>query len=166
MAQFPGSSDGLNPSQQLSLGWHESKALERNVSNPGPPSSRTSWETVLLALDQPTIRRPRAPIVGRRHEHWSTHSLSGGDVQTLAVCTRNSADGLAATWLRRCSLFRHSPGAPVPQSGSRRVEIGEAVAVPELPVVDPMARLDFVVLLRARGPNLAVPDPGGFDPLH
>src|ERR1044071_6575610 len=58
------------------------------------------------------------------------------------------------------------PGLPGSKGRSGRVEIQEAVPAPELFVVDPMAPLDFAVLLRPPGPNVPVPDPRGFDPQH
>ena len=58
------------------------------------------------------------------------------------------------------------PGLPVPQSCSGHLEVLEAVPAPKLLVIDPVAPLDFAVLLRPPGPNVPVPDPGGFDPEH
>ncbi len=55
---------------------------------------------------------------------------------------------------------------PASESVSGRFEVLEAVPPPELLVVDPMAPLDFAVLLRAPGPNVSVSDPGGLDPEH
>jgi len=40
------------------------------------------------------------------------------------------------------------------------------MAAPVLFVVDPMAPVEFAVLLRAPGPNVPVPDFGDFDPQH
>jgi hypothetical protein len=57
-------------------------------------------------------------------------------------------------------------GLPGTQSSSVGAEIREAVPAPELFLIDPMAPLDFAVLLRAPRPNVPVPDPSGFDPQH
>src|SRR4030095_6001025 len=56
------------------------------------------------------------------------------------------------------------PGLPAPKGGSGRLEAREPLSAPELLLIDPMAPLDFAVLLRPAGPNVPVPDPGGFDP--
>jgi len=55
---------------------------------------------------------------------------------------------------------------PASESVSGRFEVLEAVPPPELLVVDPMAPLDFAVLLRPPGAIVSVADPGGFDPQH
>jgi len=47
-----------------------------------------------------------------------------------------------------------------------RLEVGEAVPVPELLLIDAVASLDFAVLLRAPGPDVPMPDPRGFDSQH
>jgi hypothetical protein len=68
---------------------------------------------------------------------------------------------------RRCvsSGSRHAvPGSPVTKGGGSRLEVRETLPAPELLLIDPMAPLDFAVLLRPAGPNVPVPDPGGFDP--
>jgi uncharacterized protein len=65
--------------------------------------------------------------------------------------------------VEHCALceFRESS-----KSSSGRLEVGEALPAPELLLIDPMAALDFAVLLGAPGPNVPVPDPGGFNPQH
>jgi len=55
---------------------------------------------------------------------------------------------------------------PASESVSGRFEVLEAVPPPELLVVDPMAPLDFAILLRSPGPNVSVSNPGGLDPQH
>jgi hypothetical protein len=42
----------------------------------------------------------------------------------------------------------------------------KALTAPELLLIDPMAPLDFAVLLGPSGPNVSMPDPSGFDPQH
>ena len=53
---------------------------------------------------------------------------------------------------------------PASESVSGRFEVLEAVPPPELLVVDPMAPLDFAVLLRAPGPNVSVSIPAASTP--
>src|SRR5215813_1401601 len=57
-------------------------------------------------------------------------------------------------------------GLPDSKPSCGRLEVGEAVPAPELLLIDAVAPLDFAVLLRASGPDVAMPDPSGFDPQH
>jgi hypothetical protein len=53
---------------------------------------------------------------------------------------------------------------PASESVSGRLEVLEVVPPPELLVVDPMAPLDFAVLLRPPGPNVSVAIPAASTP--
>ena len=55
---------------------------------------------------------------------------------------------------------------PAPKGGSGHLEVREALPAPELLLIDPMAPLDFAVLLGPAGPNVSMADPGGLDPQH
>ncbi len=74
--------------------------------------------------------------------------------------------GRCAPMERQGESFVVVSGLPVPNGCSGSLEVLEALSTPELLLVDPMAPLDFAVLLRAPGPNVPVPAPGGFDPQH
>src|SRR5712691_9822020 len=58
------------------------------------------------------------------------------------------------------------PVLPAPKGSRSCLEFLEALPAPELLLIDPMAPLDFAVLLRPSGANVSVADPGGFDPQH
>ena len=64
---------------------------------------------------------------------------------------------------RQGEAFVVVPGLPVSKGGRGDLKVREALAPPELLLVDPMAPLDLAVLLRAPGPDVPVPDPGSFD---
>ena len=56
--------------------------------------------------------------------------------------------------------------SPSAEGRPRRLEVREALAPPELLLIDPMAPLDFAVLLRPPSANVPAPEPGGLDPQH
>src|SRR5712691_12715422 len=58
------------------------------------------------------------------------------------------------------------PGLPAPKGGRGGLEVREALPAPELLLIDPMAPLDFAVLLRPPGSNVVVADAGGLDRQH
>src|SRR5258708_4835007 len=93
------------------------------------------------------------------------------------ACADKWCPGRSPWWLGRGKFFGRCaalqsegeafivvPGLPAPKGGRGRLEVWEALPAPELLLVDPMAPLDFAVLLRPAGPNVSVPDPGGLDP--
>ena len=116
-------------------------------------------------------------VNGPLQECWVSSRLTPGSLEWSLVDMRRLGDPLR--WLERGKFFGGC--APVKRQGEAfvvvsalpasesfrgRLEVLEAVPPPELLVVDPMAPLDFAVLLRSPGPNVSVADPGGLDPEH
>src|SRR6266568_2041320 len=133
----------------------------------------------LFSLASPGLREPRRRIIA---EPWPldcrvSSRLTPGFWEWPLVDMRRLGDPLR--WLERGKFF--GGGATVEREGEAvvvvsalpasesvrgRLEVLEPVPPPELLVVDPMAPLDFAILLRSPGPNVSVSNPGGLDPEH